>query len=164
MVKLSISFLLLIYFSQQLAAQKFYYVRSYSSPEEESKLLDQLKYLSEQFDMENTTFVIIESKLSSKIEATTEYSFNQIVRHHMILIRLNKNLALRKTFRVLAHEMMHAYQFYSKKLVRHTRNSFTYQGVTYNNVAAIPHAKRPWEIEAKQYAQQFAGEIYIVKN
>lgn len=164
MVKLSISFLLVFYFSQQLAAQNFYYVRSYSSTEEKCKLLDQLKYLSEQFDMENATFAIIVSKLPNKIEATTEYSFNHVVQRHMILIRLNKNLALHKTSRVLAHEMVHAYQYYSKKLVRHTRTSFTYLGVKYKNVAAIPHAKRPWEIEAMQYAQQFAGEIFQVKN
>ena len=167
MAKLSISFLLIFCFSQQLAAQNFYYVRSNSSSEEKSKLLDQLKFLSEQFDIKNVTFAIIVSELPDKIEATTEYSFNHVVQRQMILIRLNKNLAQHKTLRVLAHEMVHAYQYCSKELVRHTRKSFTFRGVKYKNVMAIPHSKRPWEIEAIQYAQQFdgeAGEIYSVKN
>lgn len=164
MPKPIISILILVFSVQNLHAQNYFYVHSHATPEEKDKMLHHLRVLSEQFDMEDVTFAIIVSKLPKKIEATTEYSFNSVVDRRMMLFRINTNLPHHKTFEVLAHEMVHAYQYYTKELVRYDRTTFSHKGVKYKNVSAIPHSKRPWEIEAIQYGQHLVEELGRKQN
>ena len=161
---ISIFLLLLVLLSEELIAQNYFYVHNNISQEEKLKMCDQMDYLSERLGMKDVTFAIIISRLPKSIEATTEYNYNDVVQRKMILFRINKKLPQHAIAQVIAHEMVHAFQFYSQDLIRHNRTTFVYKNKKYDNINKIPHQQRPWEIEALHHAPLLNDDYIRFKN
>lgn len=71
---------------------------------------------------------------------------------HQVTIWINKRQSFSTQSMVLAHEMIHAQQYISRKLVRNKSSYFSWNGKPLRNIKNIRYENRPWEIEAKNKA------------
>ena len=144
----TILILIVLFSSEKVIAQNYFYVKGDISVYEKNNIKSQLEYIVALFDMQKVTIAVFKSELPGNYNATIKYEPNQQDDRTMILIRLNKRLAEEDYILTLSHEMIHVYQYYSGDLIRHGRQNFTWKGTYYKNILKLPHAKRPWEIEA----------------
>lgn len=133
--------------------QNYYHIYNSVPISIKSELINFLDFWVDFYDIENATFTIKKDKLPSGINGAIEYGEAPVANRKMILIRINKYVHPRMIMEVMAHEMVHAYQFYSKDLVRCGQEAYIWKGKLYKNILEIRHRERPWEIEAKQQAQ-----------
>lgn len=153
----TILFLILVLLERIASAQIYCYVWGDFSEGQRSAFMDQIQKSANFFDMEDVTFAIIKCELPRGVNATTEYEYNEIVQRKMILFRISNHPGTYKE--VLAHEMIHGYQFYSSQLIRHDRFTYTWKGKKYEKIHKMDHCKRPWEIEAIAQSKQLVSAI-----
>ena len=135
------------------SAQTYCHIWGDFTGSQKSIIKDDIEKSAKFFDIQDVTFAVIKCRLPNTVNATTEYEDNKIVQRKMILFRINDCVKPEEYNLLIAHEMIHAYQFYTGQLIRHDRYTYTWQGVRFEKVHRIHHHKRPWEIEAMEQAE-----------
>ncbi len=101
---------------------------------------------------------------TKKMNATIEYAETPVVKRKMFLIRVNNNLPYPEWQDVIAHEMVHARQYYTRQLIRNDRLTFLWKNRKYPLVNHIKHFERPWEIEAFAIGKLLTDYYTDLKN
>ncbi|MEM9339025.1 MAG: hypothetical protein AAGA66_09875 [Bacteroidota bacterium] len=97
-------------------------------------------------------------KLSEENEATLDYRLmNDSI--HQVVIYISKRISRSRQLLAIAHEMIHAQQYISKRLMKVNDKIFSWEG---NNVklSKVAYRERPWEEEA-YYLSQILRRGYL---
>ena len=150
----AILYTLLILLPGIASAQIYCYFWGDFSETQKSQFEEMMKQSAVMLNMKDVTFSIMKCDLPIEINATTEFQKNPIVNRDMILFRINDRLKPEIYEEVIAHEIIHAYQFYTHQLIRINRVTFLWRGEQYNKINQMDYCQRPWEIEAIEQGEQ----------
>ncbi|MEM6840999.1 MAG: hypothetical protein AAF632_02130 [Bacteroidota bacterium] len=117
------------------------------------ELVEQAKYYTQFLGLNQQIFIRISFRpwLPQGILGYTMYQDDRknggAQQAHIIISR---RLTPYQQAKTLAHEMVHVEQFFTKKLVKCSRNYYRWESGKCRKISRIPYSNRPWEQDADQ--------------
>lgn len=109
----------------------------------------QVNFYAQKLDIREANFLILfTDEIPQLLKGFTLYSPPSEYNTHNILIKIDKKLDPKSQYITLAHELVHAKQFYHKEIIHHCHNHYTWKGNSFEDISKIDYYCRAWEKEA----------------
>lgn len=116
---------------------------------DEQSTIKQAQFYADILKIEDANIIIIfVNNLPNNLRGFTLYEEKPALDTKNIVIKLDRNLKPVEQELTLAHEMIHARQFYKHELIHHQENHYHWRGEDFDNIKKIPYRDRKWEKEA----------------